>query len=101
MMGEERDTLKIIEELMKELHDHMQYGSDDFEERLGRKPNVEVVKMGLKKPDMEGAEEMAGADLDGDNEEGESMEHKLKVLGGGEGEDDLKGRLMGLRKRMM
>lgn len=98
--------LQIIKELMEQLQDEMSYGKEDFEERLGRKkPEVEIVKMKSESPGMEKLEEVVGEDLDGDHEEGESMEHKRMVLGGGdememeaEGpEDDLKKRLMKLR----
>lgn len=43
--------LELIAQLMEELQDKMEYNSDDFEERLGRKkPQVEVVKIEGKIP---------------------------------------------------
>lgn len=85
---------------MEELKDQMEYGEDDFAERLGRKkPGIEVVKIEGKMPmdeDMEDAEEMMGEDLDEDMEMGEPEEHKDAIIGSPE--DVLKERLMRLRK---
>jgi len=42
----DRKELQVIEQLMEDLKDQMEYGEDDFAERLGRKkPGIEVVKI--------------------------------------------------------
>lgn len=102
-----KDKLMVLQELMNELQEEMEYGADDFASRLGRKPKVEMISIKAKPQedmehmeDMEGMEEMEeklGMDLDGDMEEGEPIEHKRKVMGEGE---MLKSRLMRLRKGM-
>lgn len=96
----DKRELQVIEQLMEELKDQMEYGEDDFAERLGRKkPGIEVVKIEGKMPmdeDMEDAEEMMGEDLDEDMEMGEPEEHKDAIIGSPE--DVLKERLMRLRK---
>ena len=68
--------LEIIMDLMKELQEKMQYGEEDFSERLGRKkePAVEVAKVSIGEPELEGVE----SDLEGDLDEKESPEDKLK-----------------------
>ena len=44
-------NLAVIEKLMEELQEQMQYGKDDLEERLGRKkPAVEVISIEGKLP---------------------------------------------------
>lgn len=105
----DKKELQVIADLMEELKDQMEYGEDDFAERLGRKkPQVEVVKMEGSLPmddeDMEHAEEMSGEDLDNDMEMGEDPEHAAMVLDRGEDdmemmspEEKLKQRLMKLR----
>lgn len=98
------EKLKVIQELMQELQDEMQYGKDDFESRLGRekKPEVEVLKvegsMG-EDPMLEKKEEKLGMDLDGDSEMGEDPEHAEMVMGEDEEspEEKLKNRLMKIR----
>lgn len=94
--------LSLIKELMEQLTDEMEYGEDDFAERLGKgKPGVTVLKIEGKTgedPMMEKAEEKMGMDLDGDMEEGESPMHKAMVMGEDMSPDDkLKQRLMRLR----
>lgn len=80
-------TLEIIKELMEQLQDEMKPSAMDFDERLGKKPKVEVIKVEGKLPGEEGLEkeEDMGMDLDSDGE----ME-----MGP---EDSLKKRLMKLR----
>lgn len=76
--------LEIIQQLMEELQEEMQYSGDDFSERLGRKkPDLEVVKIEGKMgaPDLEESEEEIGMDLDHDMEMGESPEHMAMVMG--------------------
>jgi hypothetical protein len=80
----ERDQFELIKEIMDEIRDHMKYSPDDLEERLGRKkPKVEMVAIEGKLPEegMEKLEEKMGADLDGDEEMDEPMDHKEKVFG--------------------
>lgn len=103
----ESKKLQIIKELMEQLQEEMSYGADDFEERLGRKkPEIEIVEMKSQSPKLEKLEEVVGEDLDGDDEEGESLKHKSMVLGDDDEmyeeedcgpEEDLKKRLMKLR----
>jgi len=108
----DRRELELIKELMDKLSEEMEYGEEDFSERLGRKkPHVEVIKMEGKMPmdeDLEHEEEELGMDLDGDMEMDEDPEHIAKVLGRGSHdeddmeesspESDLKRRLMKLRR---
>jgi hypothetical protein len=100
--------LDIIKELMEQLQGEMQYGKDDFEERLGRKkPEMQVIKIEGELPkegddELEEKEELLGRDLDGDMEQGEDPEHAAMVLGRDmeeklSPEDELKKRLMKLR----
>ncbi len=49
----ETKDLDVIIDLMKDLQEKMQYGEDDFSERLGRKkPDMEIAKVSVE-PDME------------------------------------------------
>ena len=101
--------LQVIKELMDELQEKMEFGKDDFEERLGRKkPDIEVMKVegsmdhDMMDPEMEHEEEESGIDLDGDMEMGESPEHAAMVLGKSSEEpmspeEKLKQRLLKLR----
>lgn len=94
--------LKLISQLMDQLHDEMQYGEDDFASRLGRKkPDLEVVKIegDLGPEGLEKSEEMAGKDFDGDMEMGESPEHAAMMMDKGEMDpaEELKKRLMKMR----
>lgn len=78
-----RDEYDTLQEVMKEIMDHMKYSGDELEERLGRKkPKVEMVVAEGKMPKeaMEKMEEKMGMDLDDDQEMGEPMEHKAKVM---------------------
>ena len=88
----EDDIMETIKKLMEELTQKMEYSSDDFEERLGRKKpdvSVSVIKGEMPKHDMEEeAEEMPDMDADDSDED---MDH------GDEG-DMLKDRLMKLRR---
>jgi hypothetical protein len=50
--------LEIIKGLMEQLIEEMEYGTDDFEHRLGRKkPDIEVMKIGVEGPGLEKSEE--------------------------------------------
>lgn len=90
-----KDKMEIIQELMDMLKDEMQYGKDDFEERLGRKkPDMAIMKV---EGDLEPDEEKMGMDLDGDDEMGESPEHAKMVMGADDEDEDLKSRLMKMR----
>lgn len=98
------EKLKIIQELMEELKESMEYDSDDFDSRLGRKPKtrgVEIVKIeGSEDPEMEHEEEMLGEDLDHDMEMGEDPEHAAMVMDRGEEmspEEKLKDRILKMR----
>lgn len=72
--------LEIIEQLMEQLRDEMEYSPEDLEERLGRKkPEVEIVKMEGKLPlDEESEEEMSPLEDDLMSEP-QSPEEKLKA----------------------
>jgi len=78
----DRSELDIIKELMAELESKMEYGEEDFNERLGRKkPEVEVVKMEGELPmseEEEGSEDMTDL-LSEEMGEEESVESKLKA----------------------
>lgn len=85
---------EIIQQLMDELKEEMSYGAEDLGERLGRpKPKVEMMSVEAESPEMEGAEEMMGMDLDSDMEMDEDPAHKAKVMG----QKSLKDRLMKMR----
>lgn len=94
------EKLKVIQELMQELQDEMQYGKDDFESRLGRekKPEVEVLKvegsMG-EDPLLEKKEAKLGMDMDQDMEMGEDSE--MPMVDDEDPEEKLKNRLMKIR----
>lgn len=94
----EKRELELISELMELLQDKMEYSEGDFAERLGKKkPEVAVLEI-EKGPmsELEEEEEELGMDLDADMEEGESMEHKMKVMGE-DPESELKKRIMKMR----
>ena len=77
----DKHELQLIQELMSVLQDKMQYGEDDFSERLGRKkPEVEVVKVESEMPL-------------GESEESEEMEMGMDESP----EDKLRRRLMSMR----
>lgn len=100
-MHDSKLELKLISQLMDKLQDEMEYGEDDFYERLGKKkPGIEVVKVEGEIPGKESMEEKLGQDLDGDMEMGEEPEHASMVMDEGEEESPeqmLKKRLMRLR----
>lgn len=75
----DKRDLALIQELMEKLQDEMEYGEDDFAERLGRKkPEVEVLKVESELPDEEDeAMEEEEPSLPMDDED-ESPEEKLK-----------------------
>jgi hypothetical protein len=76
--------LSIIMDLMKKLQEKMQYGEEDFAERLGRKKApeaVEIAKVSIgesKLPGMEGDMEGGLEEEEDMLEEDESPEAKLK-----------------------
>ncbi len=73
----ENRKLEIIQQLMEELQEEMQYGEDDLSSRLGRAPKVEVLKMEAEEPLEEEGELSMELELDEEMEE-ESPEEKLK-----------------------
>lgn len=96
----DKRELEVIQQLMEELKDQMEYGEDDFSERLGRKkPDIEVIKMEGELP-LEREEELEGEDLDNDMELGEDPEHAAMILDDEmmSPEDKLKKRIMKLRE---
>ena len=91
----DKRELEIIREIMDKLSDEMEYGEDDFSERLGRKkPEVEVVKIEGVIPEED--EELSIEDeLLGEPDSELDMEDMLDEESSPE--DDLKRRLMKLR----
>ena len=89
----EHDKLMMIKELMDQLVEEMEFGKEDFDERLGKGKKMELIK--VESPELEQEEEMMGEDLDGDMEMGEDPEHVEKVMGP---EESLKERILKLRK---
>lgn len=73
-----QQELEVIMDLMKDLQEKMEYGEEDFSERLGRKkPSLEVVKVEAEaapEMGMEGEE----PELEIEEEMPESPEEKLK-----------------------
>lgn len=75
--------LQMIQDLMQQLQDEMQYGKKDFEERLGRKePGVEVLKVEGKMPmeemQMEPDESPEMDDMEPSMDEPVSPDEELK-----------------------
>lgn len=73
MKGKE---LEIIQKLMEELQDEMQYGDEDLSERLGKgKPQVKMLEVEGELPlegeesEMEGGLAMKMAKMEGESEE--------------------------------
>lgn len=96
------DKHELVEKIMELLQSEMTDTPEDLEMRLGRKkPDLEIMAVKGESPAIEKAEEMIGADLDGDMEKGEDLEHKAMVMGDEEPEEDeeysLKSRLMNMR----
>ncbi len=95
--GNESEILELIKKLMEELTGKMEYSSDDFEKRLGRKkPEVEVsVVKGAMPPPAFGPMDKEG-DMAGDMDDDDDMEgDESPSMDEG---DSLKDRLMRLRK---
>jgi len=92
----DKRELELIKELMDKLSEEMEYGEEDFSERLGRKkPEIEVIKMEGKMPfkkEMEMEDESCDPEM-----EHEDMEHENMEMEESSPEDDLKRRLMKLR----
>lgn len=77
---DESDVLATIKKLMEELAGQMEYSSDDFEERLGRKkPDVEVSVVKGEIPDDEVEEIAEVPELEEDDEE-DSLKNRLMRL---------------------
>lgn len=82
---EDSEILDMIQKLMHELSEKMEYSTDDFESRLGRKkPDVDVTLVKGEMPEKEMME---------DEDDAMEDEDHMEDLG-----DDLKSRLMRLRK---
>ncbi len=87
----DRKELELIQKLMDELQEKMQYGKEDFEERLGRKkPEIEVMK-------IEGKVPLGESDDEEDSEHFERVEEEPKDMEPSSPEEELKKRLMKLR----
>lgn len=90
--------MEIIQQLMEELQDQMQYGEDDLGDRLGRKkPDVEIMKMGI-----DGKDDPMMDDHDGDEDMPGGMGHgmdrgMMMDAMNDDPEENLKNRLMKLR----
>lgn len=80
--------LEIIMELMEELKDSMEYNKDDFESRLGRKPEVEVLKI---EGELPLDEEMPEEGME------EDMEDETPMMVESSKDDELKRRILKLR----
>lgn len=95
-----KDELAIITELMQDLQEQMEYGKDDFEDRLGRKkPDMVSIEIEGKSPmgmdkeeDMGDMEEMT---MKPDPDESPMMSDMMGEKKSPE--DELKKRLMRLR----
>ncbi len=95
-MNDLKQQLQIIQDLMGQLQEKMEYGEDDFSSRLGRpKPEIQAVKIEGKLP-MEGSPDEEA----GETPDMEAMEGHDDPMGGmmdESPEDKLKKRLMALR----
>ena len=77
---DESDVLSTIKKLMEELAGKMEYSSDDFEERLGRKkPDVSVSVIKGDLPDEE-MEEVAEVPEFEEEDEDDSLKDRLMRL---------------------
>ncbi len=78
--------LKAIADLMADLQEQMEYGEEDFSERLGReKPKVEVLEIEGKLP-MEGEEDLEeDMDMDMGEDEDEMLKKRLMKMRGQNG----------------
>lgn len=96
----DKRELDIIKELMGKLEDEMQYGEDDFSERLGRPKASIKIEIGKKSMDDGMGEEM-GDEMDSE----EGMSHEMDPMDEEEDflsaskspEESLKKRLLKLR----
>ena len=87
----DKRELELIKELMDKLSDEMEYGEEDFAERLGRKkPEIEVIK-------MEGEMPLEDEDMEEDSMEPEMELEDEMDMEESSPEEDLKRRLMKLR----
>jgi hypothetical protein len=68
--------LKMIQDIMDGLQSEMEYGEDDFNERLGRKKPDVAVEIEAK---GEMPEEMMGDEFPMEDEEMETPDSKLKA----------------------
>ena len=91
----DKKELMMIQQLMDKLSEEMEYGEEDFSERLGRKkPEIEVIKMEGKMPMEESDMEMEDESYDPEMEDMDEMDMDMEESSP---EDDLKRRLMKLR----
>lgn len=91
----DKRELQIIEELMAELQGQMEYGADDFEERLGRKKPEAEIKKAMTSPDAE--IEVTQVEMPEDETSEEGTEDDM--MDEESPEEKLKSRLMKLRGR--
>lgn len=87
----DRKELDLIQQLMDKLTEEMEYGEEDFSERLGRKkPEIEVLKVEGELPVDE--------EMSLESEEDEEMEPSMVDMEEESSpESDLKKRLLKLR----
>lgn len=88
---ESKAKMSVLEKLKQDMQDMMGEKVSGLKKVTVASPDKEGLEKGLDKakellgheqdPMVEEAEEEMGKDLDNDNEEGESEEHKEKVLG--------------------
>lgn len=91
----DKKELMMIQELMQELADKMEYGEDDFNERLGRKkPEIEVMKVEGEMP-MDEMDQDESPEMDEDVEDMDMMSDGLQM--DMSPEDKLKQRIQKLR----
>lgn len=87
----DKRELELIKELMDKLSDEMEYGEEDFAERLGRKnPEIEVIK-------MEGEMPLEDEDMEDEDMEEDSMEPEMEDEESSP-EEELKRRIMKMRE---
>ncbi len=83
-----KEDLAVILDLMEKLQDKMQYGEEDFNDRLGRKkPEVQVMSIegespmgGDEEPDGDEMPPMMGDDMDEDPDE--ALKRRLMQMRG-------------------
>jgi hypothetical protein len=76
-----KEELKVIQDLMADLMEKMEYGEDDFSERLGReKPKVEVMKMEMGEPEEMESEEDCMPEMEEELGPEEKLKQRLMKL---------------------